>query len=113
MAYFTHRHLSEGVPINITFPVTTSDNLMLRAMTTKINTAPTTSEDLVLTLISAEPGANYDTVIYRVDLAAASTTDDINTGIDLPLVRGDTFKLTYLNTDGRTIGIRVIMSSGG
>jgi hypothetical protein len=87
--------------------------MKLKAMTTHVSAAPTTSENLTLTLISSHAGSAFDTVIYTIDLAAASTVDDVNTNIDLPLVKGDALKLTYPNTDGGTLGIQVILTDRG
>lgn len=113
MGYFFLHKESEGGEIDITFPPTTSNNLMLKSMTTHANEAATTSEDLTLTRMSGRAGTAFDTVVYRIDLAAASTVDDVNTDINLPLMKGDTFKLTYPNSDGVKLGIEIALSSGG
>ncbi len=112
MSYFFLRHLSEGNEINETFDPVTSSGLKLKTITVKVGAAPTTSENLVLTLQSAA-GTEYNVVIYTIDLSAASTTSVLSTDINLPLAKGDTFTLTYTNTDGNTIGVQVILSSGG
>jgi hypothetical protein len=112
MSYFFNRVESTGSPINTTFDPVTSENMKLKAITIKVDAAPTTAENFVLTLISGQPGSNFDVVIYSIDLSAASTTDDVNTDINLPLANGDALKATYTNTDQRTIGAQVIMTSG-
>lgn len=112
MSYFFNRVESEGNPIDTTFNPVTSNNMKLKALTVKVDVAPTTSENLVLTLRSGQGGTNLDVVLYSLDLSLASTTDDVNTDINLPLANGDTLQITYANTDQRVIGAQVIMTSG-
>ena len=65
--------------------------------------APTTSENLTITLDSAS-GAAYDTVLLTVDPSATSATSIVWTPIDLVLVQGDALVIEYTNTDTRTYG---------
>jgi hypothetical protein len=75
-----------------------------------VDTAPTTSEYLTITLASAG-GSQYDAVLYKIDLSAASTTDIVITPADLgiPLLTGDALKTTYANTDARRIGVSLLL----
>lgn len=112
MSYFFLREESEGGAIDATFDPVTSHGLKLKSMTTHVDAAPTTSENLTLTRISAS-GTKFNTIVYKIDLAAASTVDDVNTDINLPIAKGDAFRLAYLNSDGNKLGIEIALSSGG
>lgn len=72
-------------------------------MTLHVSAAPTTSENFTVTLDSAN-GGNFDTVLYKIDLSAAATTDVFWTET-FPLLPGDALRTSFANTDGRTIGI--------
>jgi len=111
MAYFFNT-IESGNPIDTTFDPITSHGMKLKTITTKVNAAPTTSENLVLSLVS-RLGAAFNVEIYSLDLAAASTTDDVNTDINLPLDKGDALRVVYPNTERGTFGIQVILTSGG
>lgn len=78
----------------------------LSALLVHVNVAPTTSENLVLTLDSAA-GPEHDAIIYSKDMAGI--VDIAYTEINLPLVPGDRLYMTYANTDGRTVGARLIL----
>jgi hypothetical protein len=104
---FTHRIKSEGGAVNDTMPALTSHR-QLRGFYAHLSAAPTTSENLTITLDSAA-GSAYDVVVYKIDLSAASTTDVLYTDAKLPLMVGDAIRTTYTNTDARTIGITLIM----
>lgn len=96
-----HMIAVEGAAIADTFgPVTALT--YLDALRVHVSAAPTTSEYLTLTL-DAREGAVYDTVLYRIDLSAASTADVLWVET-VKLLPGDALRLTYTNTDGRTIG---------
>jgi hypothetical protein len=113
MSYFFNRVESTGSPINTTFDPVTSENMKLKAITIKVDVAPTTAENFVLTLISGQAGTNFNVVLYSIDLSAASTTDVLNADINLPLANGDALRATYTNTDQRTMGVQVIMTNRG
>ncbi|HQO99297.1 MAG TPA: hypothetical protein PL042_01625 [Caldisericia bacterium] len=80
----------------------------LNHVTIHFDSAPTTSEDLEIT-IDANDGSAYDTVIFNVD-ASASGESDICFVPDQPMMfeSGDEIKVTYTNTDGRTYGLRIV-----
>lgn len=97
-----HRILSEGAKIDNTFGPVKSET-QVEALMLHVSSAPTTSEYLTVTLDSAA-GAAYDTVLYRIDLSAASTTD-VFWRESFTLHPGDALRTAYTNTDGRTIGV--------
>ena len=79
----------------------------LTAILVHVNTAPTTTEALVVTLDSVD-GSVYDTVLYSKDMAGI--TDIAFTDIDLTLVPGDALTGAYTNTDARTVGVRLMLT---
>lgn len=97
-----------GGAIAHTFGPATS-SMYLKELRVHVSAAPTTSENFTLTLRSAD-GAEHDLVVYKIDLAAASTTDVFNNDLDVLLLTGDEIEVTYTNTDGRTIGVQLIFS---
>ena len=73
-----------------------------------INTAPTTSEDFIVTK-NAGVDAVYDTVLYSNDLSDGSVTDIIYY-FDVPIKchnKDDAIDFAYTNTDDRTYGLTV------
>lgn len=71
------------------------------------DSAPTTSENLVVTLDSGA-GAAYDTVLYSVDPSASSLTDIVYTPDgECSLVSGDEIKVAFTNTDTVTYGVSI------
>ncbi|MCP4640596.1 MAG: hypothetical protein GY851_09195 [bacterium] len=90
-----------AVDVDLTF----NDAVRVHSVALKINTAPTTSESLVIAH-DAIDGAAYDTTLRSVDLSTYSATSIVwQSG--RRLARGDILKLDYTNTDGRTIGVVV------
>lgn len=79
------------------------------SVTVKMSAAPTTSENLTITLNSVATGT-YDTVLYSVDLAAGSTTS-ATWMPDQPLwlQPGDSIDVAYTNTDVGTYGVLISM----
>lgn len=70
--------------------------------------APTTSQDLIVTLNSVD-GAAYDTVLATIDPSLASVTDFLyEPEGDLFLFSGDAIDVTFTNTDGVTYGVRIV-----
>lgn len=102
-----HRIHTEGGPILDTTAVM-SGLTYCDAMLVHVSAAPTTSEYFTVTLVSAA-GVTYNSVLYKLDLAAASTTDINLTDAFPPLLPGDALKTTYTNTDARTIGVTYIL----
>ena len=86
-----------------------SANWKLDHITIHLSAAPTTSQDLDIS-IDANDGAAYDTILLSQDLSASSATDIVykNPVGDLILESGDEIKVAYTNTDGLTYGLRVV-----
>ena len=106
MARYAHRILAAGAISSVTDAFTSERRLL--GVTVHFSAAPTTSEYLTVSLDSAD-GPEYDVVIYRIDPAAASTTDIVYTDANLPLVVGDALRVVYANSDARTVGIRLVL----
>lgn len=104
----SYRHAitnSEGGAIDFdTGPLTGPQTLS--AILIKVDTAPTTSESLTVTLDSVD-GSAYDVLLYSKDLSGL--TGVANTDINLPLFDGDALKVAYTNTDQRTVGVRLVL----
>lgn len=85
-----------------------SDNFKLNSITVHFDSAPTTSEDLTVT-IDANDGSEYDTVVFSTDPSEDSATDVvfIPDG-ELLLENGDEIQVDYTNTDGNTYGLRIV-----
>jgi len=73
--------------------------------------APSTSEDITVTLISAF-GAAYNTVIYTLDPASDSTTDVLLTDINLPIERDEYIRVEYASSDHIILSVQVVFSDG-
>lgn len=79
----------------------------LSAILIHFNEAPTTAENLIVSYMN-EAGEAYTTELHKGDPSVKSTTDLVlewNNGFALD--PGDSIKIAYPNTDGRTIGITV------
>lgn len=80
-----------------------------RRVEIKINTAPTTSENLTITR-DAKKGSTYDFNYYTRDLSVGSvTTLVIVLGDDYAMDADDELTLAYANTDARTITYRWVI----
>jgi hypothetical protein len=102
MSYKRHTITGNGAIADTFGPVTGAT--ILDTVTVHLSSAPTTAGALTLTLDSVD-GAAFDTVLYKLDLSTASTTDVLVTGLVFLLVPGDALKTAYANADGRTVGI--------
>jgi len=87
-----------------------SGPVWLEGLLVHVSAAPTTSGSFTVTLDS-RLGAAYDTVLYSINLATASTTDVFNNDLRLLLEAGDALDIAYANADGRTIGVQLIFQS--
>jgi hypothetical protein len=103
---FRHAITSVGSAIDYDTGALTGQQ-SLSAILIQVDTAPTTSESLTVTLDSAD-GSYHDVVLYSKDLVA--TTSVANTDISLPLFPGDGLKVAYTNTDQRNIGVRLVLT---
>jgi len=79
----------------------------LVSVTVKMSAAPTTSENLTITL-DANAGSEYDTLLYSLDLSAGSTTA-LAWFPDEPMLLegGDAIDVAYANTDSGTFGVQI------
>ena len=91
--------------INTTTTALTSQ-ATLEAITIHVGVAPVSVENLIVTL-DAVDGAAYDTVLLTQ--AMAGVTDVAVTDIGVPLFAGDALKVTWTNTDLRTVGVRLCL----
>lgn len=77
----------------------------------KFSAAPTSSENLTITL-DASDGAAYDVVLHTVDPSAESATAlSWTPDEDVWLAPGDALTVAYTNTDTKTWGLTVHLES--
>ena len=82
----------------------------LQNITVHLNSAPTTAGNLTITL-NAVSGAEYNTLLYSLDLAAGAITDIVFQAEHPLLCRnGDTISIAYANADLKTYGARIIVT---
>ena len=93
--------------VSLSYTVPSGATFDLNSVTVKFSAAPTTSENLTITLDSAL-GAAYDVLLYSVDPSATSATSIVwQPDAPLYLAPGDVVTLAYTNTDGRTWGATI------
>jgi hypothetical protein len=82
-------------------------------LTLHLDAAPTTSENLTVTLDS-RLGADYDTLLYSIDLSASSVTDLVldESDFNALLGIGDALAIAYTNTDAGTYGLELTLYEG-
>jgi hypothetical protein len=79
----------------------------LVSFTLNLSAAPTTSENLTVTL-DAHAGAIYDTLLYSLDLSAGATADLVWQPEDEILLEGgDVVTVAWANTDARNWGAQL------
>ena len=79
----------------------------LLSVSLKFNVAPTTSENLTITL-DTNAGLAYDVLLYSVDPAATSMTSLVwQPDEPLYLEGNDAIDVAYANTDAKTYGVQV------
>ena len=81
---------------------------LLHSVTVHLSAAPTTSENLTITL-NALAGAAYDTLLSKVNPAAGALTDIVYIP-DVPLLcqAGDVIDVAFANTNTKTYGVRIV-----
>ena len=81
----------------------------LESVTLHLSAAPSTSEDLTITL-NANDGAVYDTVLLTQDLSSPAATDVVFVPAEGRRLfeSGDAIDVAWTNTDGRTFGLRIV-----
>ena len=79
-------------------------------VTLRFSAAPTTSENLTISLDSVN-GPAYDTVFYTVDPSAASVSHIVwyPDGFEWIVGPGDVVAVSYANTDNNTIGCEITL----
>jgi hypothetical protein len=94
-----------AVAINTTTAI--ANEFKLLKVLCHFSSAPTTSENFVVTLDSAA-GAAYDTVLKSVNPSSTSSTDIVFLPEgEMKFVSGDEVKVTFTNTDTRTYGLSI------
>lgn len=81
----------------------------LCAVTIHLSAVPATAGDLTVVL-DAVDGAEYDTVLFRVDPSDGDGATDIvyTPLVPIPCVAGDAISVAYANADALTYGVRVV-----
>ena len=88
-----------------TMTVPDGDVYRLISVSVNFNLAPTTSENLTITLDDAQGNA-YDLLLYTLDVSAGATTDILwQPDQELMLVGGDAIDVVFPNSDSRTYGL--------
>jgi hypothetical protein len=89
-------------------------DFQLDSITLHLSAAPTTSEELLVTL-DAGAGAAYDTVLARINLASLSSADFVITPeayeFEKLFSSTDKITVTYTNTDTVTYGLRIVTTA--
>ena len=92
-------------------PVPTGQTYRLISLTLNLSAAPTTSENLTVTL-DANAGAIYDTLLYSLDLSAGATADLVwQPDPELLLEGNDVVRVAWTNTDVRNWGAQITMKA--
>ena len=90
--------------LNLSATVPVSQSYQVISLSVNLGVAPTTAENLTVTL-NSHHGAVYDVLLYSVDPAAGAITDIFwQPDEDIYLVGGDAVDVAYANTDVRTYG---------
>ena len=94
-----------AIAASLTVPASATYQLV--SVTMHADAAATTSENLTITL-NANAGAAYDTLLYSLDLSAASTVDLVwYPDEPLLLEGGDAVDVAFTNTDTDTYGVQI------
>jgi len=94
-----------ALTLNGTVPVGQCYRLI--GLTLNLSAAPTTSENLTVTL-DAHAGAIYDTLLYSLDLSAGATADLLwQPDPEVLLEGGDVITVAWANTDARNWGAQL------
>jgi len=94
-----------AIAASLTVPASATYQLI--SVTMHADAAATTSENLTITL-NANAGAAYDTLLYSLDLSAASTVDLVwYPDEPLLLEGGDAVDVAFTNTDTDTYGVQI------
>ena len=92
----------------INLSTTVRNQFKLNSITVHFDTAPTTSEDLIVTL-DGKDWSTYDVVLYRINPGNSKANDIVfMPDCDLFFEDGDIITATYPNTDLITYWIRIV-----
>ena len=92
-------------PITRTFTVPSDHAYRLISVSCVFDIAPTTAENLTITLDDAN-GNDYDLLLYTLDVSAGATTAILwQPDEELMLVGGDAVDVAYAGSDARTYGL--------
>lgn len=95
-----------GGPVSEHADVPVGQSYRLISVTTTFTVAPTTSENLTITL-DANAGARWDSILYTVDPGGAAVDSIVwQPEEELFLEGGDSVLVEYANTDARDWGIQ-------
>jgi hypothetical protein len=92
-------------------PVPIGQTYRLLSLTLNLSAAPTTSENLTVTL-DAHAGAIYDTLLYALDLSAGSVSDLVwQPNPEILLEGNDVIRVAWANTDVRNWGAQLTLKA--
>jgi len=96
-----------AVAIATTGTVPAGQHYRLVSVSCLFSAAPTTSENLTITL-DANAGAAYDVLLYTLDPSVGATYSIVYLpDQEIILEGGDAIDVTYTNTDTRTYGVQI------
>ena len=94
----------------IALTVNPAFDFYFHGITLHFDSAPTTAGNLTATLNPVD-GVAYNTKLYTVDPSVGATTDLVfQTETPLLCKNGDTIVIAYANADGRTYGLRAVVT---
>jgi hypothetical protein len=97
--------------INLSAAVPASSAYQVISLSVHFNAAPTTAEDLTVTL-NSHHGMVYDVRLYTVDPSAGAVTDIFwQPDEEIDLVGGDALDVAYTNTDVRLYGAVITLKA--
>jgi hypothetical protein len=94
----------------IALTVNPAADFWFHGITLHLSAAPTTAGNLTVT-VNPVDGAAYNTKLYVIDPSVGAVTDMVYQP-DKPMLckSGDTITVAYANADGRTYGLRAVVS---
>jgi hypothetical protein len=98
---FRRTHTLSATTSAISWSVYEADDFSVKILTLNFDSAPTTSENITLSIDSAN-GSSYDTVIRIIDPSITSSVDITFEDLNL-FSSGDKLLVSYTNTDGNSI----------
>lgn len=97
--------------LNLSAAVPQSQAYQVISLSVNLSAAPTTAENLTVTL-NSHYGAVYDVLLYSVDPSAGAITDIFwQPDEEIDLVGGDAIDVAYANTDVNTYGAVITLKA--